>query len=129
MNNIDKLIFIGKNYLEHARELGDAVPDKPVIFLKPPSILKQLKTWQETEKLTILSPFSLIVRLLMSASIVLSNVKFSKIYLFFRTAINATTNITHEKMNRIKGICATFVKKDSTPNGMRAQNICFLSFW
>ncbi len=28
---------IGKNYLEHAKELGDAVPDKPVLFLKPPS--------------------------------------------------------------------------------------------
>jgi 2-keto-4-pentenoate hydratase/2-oxohepta-3-ene-1,7-dioic acid hydratase in catechol pathway len=28
---------LGKNYLEHAKELGDAVPDKPVIFLKPPS--------------------------------------------------------------------------------------------
>ena len=25
----DKLICIGKNYLEHAKELGDAVPDKP----------------------------------------------------------------------------------------------------
>ncbi|BDA40577.1 Uncharacterized protein YcgM [Coccomyxa sp. Obi] len=33
----DKLICLGKNYLEHAKELGDAVPDKPVIFLKPPS--------------------------------------------------------------------------------------------
>ena len=28
---------IGKNYLEHAKELGDAVPDRPVLFMKPPS--------------------------------------------------------------------------------------------
>jgi 2-keto-4-pentenoate hydratase/2-oxohepta-3-ene-1,7-dioic acid hydratase in catechol pathway len=37
---IDKIICLGKNYAEHARELGDAVPDKPVVFLKPPSVLK-----------------------------------------------------------------------------------------
>jgi acylpyruvate hydrolase len=37
---MDKIICIGKNYLEHAKELGDAVPEKPVIFLKPPSVLR-----------------------------------------------------------------------------------------
>lgn len=36
---MDKIICIGKNYLEHASELGDAVPEKPVLFLKPPSAL------------------------------------------------------------------------------------------
>lgn len=30
---IDKIVCIGKNYLEHAKELGDAVPDKPVLSL------------------------------------------------------------------------------------------------
>lgn len=38
---IDKIICIGKNYLDHAEEMkkaaGDAVPEKPVLFLKPPS--------------------------------------------------------------------------------------------
>ena len=34
---MDKLICVGKNYLDHALELGDAVPEKPVLFLKPPS--------------------------------------------------------------------------------------------
>lgn len=33
----DKIICLGKNYLEHAHELGDAIPDKPVLFIKPPS--------------------------------------------------------------------------------------------
>lgn len=42
---IDKIICIGKNYLEHARELGDATPEKPVVFLKPPSVLKQASHW------------------------------------------------------------------------------------
>jgi 2-keto-4-pentenoate hydratase/2-oxohepta-3-ene-1,7-dioic acid hydratase in catechol pathway len=45
---MDKIICIGKNYLEHAKELGDKVPEKPVIFLKPPSILKQAKNWDES---------------------------------------------------------------------------------
>lgn len=34
-----KIICIGRNYSEHARELGNAVPDEPVVFLKPPSAL------------------------------------------------------------------------------------------
>jgi 2-keto-4-pentenoate hydratase/2-oxohepta-3-ene-1,7-dioic acid hydratase in catechol pathway len=34
-----KLICIGRNYGEHARELGNAVPDEPVVFLKPASAL------------------------------------------------------------------------------------------
>ncbi|SRR5579883_2332824 len=42
---MDKIICVGKNYLEHALELGEAVPDKPVLFLKPPSILKQASAW------------------------------------------------------------------------------------
>ena len=46
--NIDKIICVGKNYLEHARELGDAIPEKPVIFLKPPSVLQQCPHWDET---------------------------------------------------------------------------------
>ncbi len=34
---MDKIICVGKNYLEHARELGDPIPERPVLFLKPPS--------------------------------------------------------------------------------------------
>lgn len=37
---MDKIVCLGKNYLEHAKELGDEVPEKPVIFLKPPSVLR-----------------------------------------------------------------------------------------
>lgn len=32
-----KIIGIGRNYREHAAELGNPVPDEPVIFLKAPS--------------------------------------------------------------------------------------------
>jgi len=34
-----KIVCIGRNYLEHARELGNDVPAEPLIFLKPPSSL------------------------------------------------------------------------------------------
>lgn len=30
-----KVVAIGRNYAEHARELGNEVPDEPLIFLKP----------------------------------------------------------------------------------------------
>ena len=36
---MDKIICVGKNYLDHATELGDAVPTDPTYFLKPPSVL------------------------------------------------------------------------------------------
>lgn len=45
---MDKIICVGKNYLEHAKELGDAIPEKPVVFLKPPSVLKQVSNWGDT---------------------------------------------------------------------------------
>jgi 2-keto-4-pentenoate hydratase/2-oxohepta-3-ene-1,7-dioic acid hydratase in catechol pathway len=30
---------VGRNYLEHARELGNEVPERPLLFLKPPSAI------------------------------------------------------------------------------------------
>lgn len=45
--SIDKIVCVGKNYLEHAKELGEAVPEKPVLFLKPASVLKQVSKWNE----------------------------------------------------------------------------------
>lgn len=32
-----KIVCVGRNYAEHARELGNVVPERPLIFLKPPS--------------------------------------------------------------------------------------------
>ena len=34
-----KIICIGRNYAEHAKELNNAVPEDPVVFMKPPSAL------------------------------------------------------------------------------------------
>jgi 2-keto-4-pentenoate hydratase/2-oxohepta-3-ene-1,7-dioic acid hydratase in catechol pathway len=34
-----KIICIGRNYVAHAQELGNAVPDEPVIFMKPKNAL------------------------------------------------------------------------------------------
>ena len=32
-----KIVCVGRNYREHAREMGNEVPKEPLIFLKPPS--------------------------------------------------------------------------------------------
>lgn len=34
-----KIICIGRNYAEHARELNNAVPEEPIIFMKPKTAL------------------------------------------------------------------------------------------
>ena len=34
-----KIVCVGRNYLEHAREMGNDMPKEPLIFLKPPSSL------------------------------------------------------------------------------------------
>lgn len=39
-----KIICIGRNYADHAKELGNEVPDEPVIFMKPKSALLQVHT-------------------------------------------------------------------------------------
>lgn len=37
MNRPGKIVCVGRNYREHARELGNEVPTAPLLFLKPPS--------------------------------------------------------------------------------------------
>src|SRR6266513_3982893 len=32
-----KIVCVGRNYLEHALELGNKMPDEPLLFLKAPS--------------------------------------------------------------------------------------------
>ncbi|MHB1862715.1 MAG: fumarylacetoacetate hydrolase family protein [Gemmatimonadaceae bacterium] len=34
-----KIVCVGRNYAEHAKEMGNAVPKEPLIFFKPPSSL------------------------------------------------------------------------------------------
>jgi len=39
-----KIICVGRNYAEHAMELGNDIPEEPVIFMKPKSALLQSHT-------------------------------------------------------------------------------------
>jgi 2-keto-4-pentenoate hydratase/2-oxohepta-3-ene-1,7-dioic acid hydratase in catechol pathway len=39
-----KIICIGRNYVDHVKELGNEIPDEPVIFMKPKSALLQVHT-------------------------------------------------------------------------------------
>lgn len=34
-----KVVCVGRNYADHAKELGNAVPDAPILFIKPASAL------------------------------------------------------------------------------------------
>jgi 2-keto-4-pentenoate hydratase/2-oxohepta-3-ene-1,7-dioic acid hydratase in catechol pathway len=34
-----KIVAVGRNYAEHAKELGNEAPSEPILFLKPPSAL------------------------------------------------------------------------------------------
>jgi 2-keto-4-pentenoate hydratase/2-oxohepta-3-ene-1,7-dioic acid hydratase in catechol pathway len=34
-----KIVCVGRNYREHAAELGNKMPDEPLLFLKPPSCI------------------------------------------------------------------------------------------
>lgn len=38
-----KVVCVGRNYAEHARELGNEVPDKPLLFIKPGTALVDLE--------------------------------------------------------------------------------------
>ena len=39
MTRPSKIVCVGRNYLEHARELGNEMPERPLLFFKPPSAL------------------------------------------------------------------------------------------
>ena len=41
MNNADtaRIFCVGRNYIEHIRELSNATPSKPIFFMKPPTCL------------------------------------------------------------------------------------------
>ncbi|MEB3767113.1 fumarylacetoacetate hydrolase family protein [Acinetobacter sp. MD2] len=45
-----KIVCVGRSYADHAKELGNAVPDRPVLFIKPSSSLIGLHegiTWNK----------------------------------------------------------------------------------
>jgi 2-keto-4-pentenoate hydratase/2-oxohepta-3-ene-1,7-dioic acid hydratase in catechol pathway len=41
--NMDKIICLGKNYAEHTLEMQEPAPLRPVLFIKPPSVLNEPK--------------------------------------------------------------------------------------
>jgi 2-keto-4-pentenoate hydratase/2-oxohepta-3-ene-1,7-dioic acid hydratase in catechol pathway len=40
---VGKVVCVGRNYAAHARELGNAVPDAPILFLKPSTAIVPLQ--------------------------------------------------------------------------------------
>ncbi|RUO26170.1 hypothetical protein CWE09_05500 [Aliidiomarina minuta] len=49
--NPGKVVCVGRNYKAHAEELGNAVPKRPLLFMKPPSALQPMEhsiQWQHS---------------------------------------------------------------------------------
>lgn len=40
---VGKVVCIGRNYAAHARELGNAIPDAPILFMKPATALAPMQ--------------------------------------------------------------------------------------
>ena len=55
VGSCDKIVCVGKNYLQHAKELGDAIPKAPVLFNKPPSVGIQVSA-DQTSKIALPAP-------------------------------------------------------------------------
>jgi 2-keto-4-pentenoate hydratase/2-oxohepta-3-ene-1,7-dioic acid hydratase in catechol pathway len=49
---MDKIICLGKNYADHTLEMKEKAPDRPVLFIKPPSTLIEPK-----DKATVVLPW------------------------------------------------------------------------
>src|SRR5215212_5204911 len=47
-----KIVCVGRNYREHAAELGNAMPDEPLLFLKAPSTIIGDGDWIELPELS-----------------------------------------------------------------------------
>jgi len=39
---VGKVVCVGRNYVDHARELGNEVPESPILFMKPATALASL---------------------------------------------------------------------------------------
>jgi len=50
MKRPSKIVCVGRSYADHAKELGNAIPDRPVLFIKPPSALSPLDAGIEWNK-------------------------------------------------------------------------------
>src|ERR1051326_1559596 len=61
-----KVICVGRNYKEHAAELGNQMPDEPLLFLKAPSsVIGDGETDRKSTRLTPVTFLYLVSRLLL----------------------------------------------------------------
>ena len=40
---VGKVVCVGRNYADHARELNNAIPDEPILFIKPASAIVSMQ--------------------------------------------------------------------------------------
>lgn len=44
-----KILCIGRNYVDHARELKNEIPERPLVFMKPSTALSEGENWHMPE--------------------------------------------------------------------------------
>ncbi len=57
-----KIVCIGRNYVEHIRELGNEIPTEPVIFIKPNSAIAENIHSNDSEEIHFEGEISFMVR-------------------------------------------------------------------
>lgn len=57
-----KIICVGRNYANHAKELNNDIPSEPVIFLKPNSAISQELHTQPNEEIHFETEIALLIR-------------------------------------------------------------------
>jgi len=57
-----KVVCIGKNYVEHIRELNDNIPENPVIFIKPNSAISDQVLFNDQESVHYEAEISFLIR-------------------------------------------------------------------
>jgi 2-keto-4-pentenoate hydratase/2-oxohepta-3-ene-1,7-dioic acid hydratase in catechol pathway len=45
-----KIVCVGRNYADHAKELGNEAPSEPILFLKPPSAARTGRNDRASER-------------------------------------------------------------------------------
>ena len=50
---VSKVVCVGSNYAKHIKEMGSAVPEEPVLFIKPETALCDLRSHWRSHPISV----------------------------------------------------------------------------
>lgn len=56
-----KIVCIGRNYVDHIKELDNEIPDEPVVFIKPNSAISKQILWSKSDVIHYESEISFLI--------------------------------------------------------------------